>query len=291
MWAVVAGSIINARQSVVESTHRDAADLAGIFGGSVTRTFDNVAAAMGIVIARMRVPGSNLDLYSWARDMPVIDGTTVQAVIVDPTGRLVATTSEPHPQPVELGDRSEFRAIAGNAGDGLIIGHAAVGQQNQFLVTLSRRVTGADGRFLGVVIFFVAPGRLTQLHNSIDIGSGGAIRIIGPDRTVLAGLDESDPNDAGMIGKPVADSAYPADISAGAQSSYIESSDRGASDRLHAYVRLAKYPVTVDASLDLGAALAPQQQQTFILVILAGIGTLVLGGLSVILLREVAHRA
>jgi signal transduction histidine kinase len=291
IWAVVAGSIISARQSVIESTRHDAADLAGIFGASVSRTFDSVAGAMGIVVTRMRAPGSNLDLYSWAHDLPVIDGTTVQAVIVDSTGRLIASSSEPHPQPVDLGDRNEFRAVAGNAGDDVIIGHAAVGQQSQFLVTLSHRVAGADGRFLGVVIFFVAPSDLTSLRDSVDIGTGGAVRMIGPDHTILAGIDPSDPSGLALVGKPVPDGVYAMDISSGAQGYYVESGDRDASYRLHAYDRLDKYTVIVDTSLDLGAALAPQRQQTIILVILAGIGTLVLGGLAVILLREVGHRA
>ncbi|HVA11688.1 MAG TPA: hypothetical protein VNF99_00425, partial [Stellaceae bacterium] len=49
MWAVVAGSIINSRQSVIDSARHDASDLAGIFGDQVSHTFDDVAAAMSIV--------------------------------------------------------------------------------------------------------------------------------------------------------------------------------------------------------------------------------------------------
>ena len=36
---------------------------------------------------------------------------------------------------------------------------------------MSQRVDAADGRFLGVVVFSLAPGQLTTLHKSIDLGA------------------------------------------------------------------------------------------------------------------------
>ncbi|HVA13947.1 MAG TPA: ATP-binding protein, partial [Stellaceae bacterium] len=246
---------------------------------------------MSIVAARMSAPNSNLDLYAWVHDLPLIDGTTVQAVIVDPNGKLVASTSEPHPQSVDFGDRDEFRLPATNTGQGIVIGHASGGQQNRLLITLSRRVDGADGRFLGVVIFFVAPSRLTMLHDAIARNADGAILLTGRDDVVLAGFKGADPTGAAAIGKPLANDPLPSDLPAGAEGYYVETGDHDAISRLHAYRRLEKYPVVVNASLDLGAALAPQQQQAIVLTILAGVGTLLLAGLSVVLLREVGRRA
>jgi two-component system cell cycle sensor histidine kinase PleC len=291
MWAVVAGSIINSRQSVIDSARHDASDLAGIFGAQVSHTFDDVATAMGIVATRMRASNGSFDLYGWARDIPLIDGTTIRAIIVDPNGKVVAATGESHPQPVDLSDRAEFRVPAGDTSDGLIMGHDLVGQQSQFFVTVSRRVTSADGRLIGVLIFFIAPSHLMGLRDSVDIGVGGAVLLTGLDDVVLAGFNGADRTGAAMIGKPIGDDAYPVDIQPGAQGYYAVTDDHGDANRLHAYYRLDKYPVIVNASLDLAAALAPQQRQTIVLMILAGVGTLVLAGLSVILLREVSHRA
>lgn len=291
MWAVVAGSIINSRQSVIESTRHDAADLAGIFGGQVSHTFDNVAAAIGVVASRMRAANNSFDLYSWAHDIPLIDGTSMQAIIVDPAGKLVAASSDAHPQPIDLSNRDEFRRAAADTGDGIIVSHDLVGDQSEFLVTLSRRVTASDGRLLGVAIFFVSPSRLTAMRDSIDIGRDGSVVLAGTDDVVLSGFGSSDPNGALLIGKSLADQAHPSTTAAGAQGYYIESPEGIDINRLHAFYRLDKYPVTVNTSLDLAAALAPERQQTIILVLLAGVGTLVLLGLSVILLREVSHRA
>src|SRR5262249_17652067 len=60
---------------------------------------------------------------------------------------------------------------------------------------------------------------------------------------------------------------------------------------MHAYYRPQSYPVVVEASLDLAPAFMPLHRQATVLMILAAVGTLVLSGLSVILLREVADRA
>ena len=291
MWAVVVGSIMNSRQAVIDSARHDAADLAGIFSGSVMRTFDNFGAGIATVASRMRAANGELDLSGWVRDISAIDGTSVQAAILDPAGRAIATTSEPHPVAANLLDRDAFRAIVSASGDGTVIGHATLGPLGQFLVTYSRRVTAADGRLLGAVMFFIAPSRLTAARDSLDIGSGVAVQVIGPDNMILAGLEEGDSNGTAMIGKPAAADAVPDDLAARAEGSYVAPDVAGAADRLHAYRRLGKYAVIVDASVDLDAALAPQRRQAFILLTLAGIGTLVLLGLSVILLREVGHRA
>ncbi|HLI21653.1 MAG TPA: ATP-binding protein [Stellaceae bacterium] len=290
MWAVVAGSVISSRQSVIDSTRRDAADLAGVFGGQVSHSFDGVAAAMGVVGTRMRETNGAFDLYRWAHDLPLIDGTTVQAIIVDPSGQLVAASSDPHPQPVDLSSRDEFRLASAAPGNDLTIGHDLVGDQGQFLITLSRRVTATDGRLLGVVIFFVAPDRLAAMRNFLDAGDG-AVFLTRLDGTVLGGFTGNDPNGAPWLGKKLADGSLPSDLEAGARGYFVDASEHSADSRLHAYYRLENYPVIVDASLDLAAALAPQRRQTIVLVVLAGIGTLVLLGLSVILLREVGHRA
>jgi signal transduction histidine kinase len=169
------------------------------------------------------------------------------------------------------------------------VSHATVGQQNQFLITVSSRIDRADGRFLGVLIFFVAPTRLTLPHDLVDIGASDSILLSGLDGIVLAGFSGADSNGTVAIGTRINAGPYAEGLPVGAQGYYTETGEH--KNRLHAYRRLEKYPVVVNASLDLGAMLAPQQQHEIILLVLAGGGTLLLLGLSVVLLREVGHRA
>ncbi|HEX4192385.1 MAG TPA: ATP-binding protein [Stellaceae bacterium] len=290
MWAVVAGSIISSRQALIESARHDASGLAGTFGAALSRTFDDIATAGNIIASRMRASNANADLYSWSRDLPIIDNTMIQVILLDATGRLVSFSGDAHPQPVDLSARPEFQAASSGTGEELSVGHALVGAQNQFEVTLARRVSAADGHLLGVLIFCIQPSHLTNLHDSVALGEGGAVLLTGLDSIALAGFDSADPTGTSVIGKPVKTAFRPSDIAPGAQGTYLGAVS-GDENRIHAYYRPEAYPVIVETSLDLTAAVAPQQHQAFILMILAAIGTFVLAGLSVILLREVGSRA
>jgi two-component system, cell cycle sensor histidine kinase PleC len=290
MWAVVAGSIMNSRQALIESARHDSSGLAATFGAEISHTFDDIATAGGIIAARMRAANSNADLYNWSRDLPIIDGTTIQVILIDANGRLAGASADPHPQPIDLSSRPEFRVSADLPGDVVTVGHALVGAQSQFEVTVARRVSAADGHLLGVLVFCIAPSRLTNLHHSVALGANGSVLVSDLDSVVLAGFDSTDPSGASLIGKQVEGTFHPGDIAAGAQGTYLGAA-AGDANRMYAYYRPANYPVIIEASLDLTAAFAPQQQQAFILMVLAAVGTLVLGGLSVILLREVGNRA
>jgi len=290
MWAVVAGSIMNSRQALIESARHDATSLAGTFGAEISHTFDDIATAGTIIAARMRASNGSVDLYTWSRDLPIIDGNTIQVILIDANGRLVSASADPHPQPVDLSERPEFRIAAGETGDDLTIDHALVGAQGQFEITLARRISADDGHLLGVLIFCVAPSRLANLHDSVALGATGWVRMTGLDSVVLAGFDAADRSGASLIGKQAESTFHPGDIAAGAQGTY-RGTVAGDENWMHAYYRPQSYPVIIEASLDLTAALAPQQRQALILMVLAAIGTFVLAGLSVILLREVGNRA
>jgi signal transduction histidine kinase len=290
MWAVVAGSIMNSRQALIESARHDASGLAGTFGAQLSHTFDDIATAGSIIASRMQASNANADLYNWSRDLPIIDDTTIQVILLDANGKLVGYSGDAHPQPVDLSARPEFRTASSRTSEDLIVGHALVGAQNQFEVTLARPVSATDGHLLGVLIFCIQPSRLTNLHDSIALGEGGSVLLTSLDSVVLAGFDNADPTGASIVGKQVESVFRPADIAAGAQGTYLGTAS-GDENRLHAYYRPEAYPVIVETSLDLTAVFAPQHHQTLILMILAAIGTLVLAGLSVILLREVGDRA
>jgi signal transduction histidine kinase len=290
LWAVVAGSIMNARQALIETARHDASGLVGTFGAELSRTFDDIATAAGIIALRMRASDGNADLYDWSRELPIIDGKTIEAILVDADGKLIGASGDPHPTPIDLADRPEFRVPAGQPNDDLVIGHALIGAQSQFDVTFARRISSADGRLLGVLIFAVSPGRLTNLHEAIASVANGSVIMTGLDGVVLAGFDSADPSGASPIGKTAAGSFRTGDIAAGAQGTYVGAAP-GDENWMHAYYRPEKYPVIVAANLDLAPVFAPQQHQAMLLMILAAVGTLVLGGLSVILSREVGSRA
>ena len=292
MWAAVSGSLINSRRSAIESARHNAANLAGMFDDQVSHTFGEVASSMDLVAARMQAKNSNFDIYSWAQDIPLIRGATIQAGIIGPDGKLLSSTLNPHATPVDLSDREDFRANLDATRQGLYISHPLLDNaNNQWVIQVSRRVQNADGQFLGVIVFALAPNFLTTLNKSVDIGQRGMIALMGADDIVLARFNGGDSQALDGVGKTVETDPKPSTIPAGGRGTYISNSVIDDVSRIYAYRRVENFPLVTTVGLDLESALAATYEQAVVLVTLAGIGTLLLGGLSLILMREIGYRA
>ncbi len=49
----------------------------------------------------------------------------------------------------------------------------------RMMIQVSKRVNDANGHFLGILVFAVAPDDLTSLHRTVDLGPKGMIALIG----------------------------------------------------------------------------------------------------------------
>src|SRR5436309_320212 len=72
MWVMAATSIMAAREAALERTRSEGRNLAVAFAGEVTHVFDGVAGAMEIIAQRMRAARGQLDIYAWAREIPLL---------------------------------------------------------------------------------------------------------------------------------------------------------------------------------------------------------------------------
>jgi signal transduction histidine kinase len=292
MWAAVSGSLINSRQSAIDSARHNAANLAGMFDDQVGHTFAEVTSSMDLVATRMQAKNSDLDIYNWAREIPLIRGATVQAGIIGPDGKLLSSTLEPHTAQVDLSDREDFRANLDATRQGIYISHPLLDSvNNRWIVQVSRRVQSADGQFLGVIVFALAPSSLTTLNKSVDLGQLGMIVLMGLDDVVLARFNGGDSDGLDGVGKMVQAEPKPSAIPAGGRGSYISNNLIDGVSRIYAYRRVDQFPLVVTVGLDLDSALAATYEQAMVLVTLAAIGTLLLAGLSFILMREIGYRA
>ncbi len=68
---------------------------------------------------------------------------------------------------------------------------------NERVVMMSRRITGSDGRFAGVIAFSLRLSSFDDLFRSLDLGEHGSISLYGTDGTLLLRA----PSTEGMIGK------------------------------------------------------------------------------------------
>src|SRR5208282_5530837 len=88
----------------------------------LTHSLDTIAGTMDAVANRMRAKGSDLNIYAWAREMPITTGPIVQAGIVAPNGMVIADTKAPNVGPVDISDREHIRIQLDGKFKGLFIG-------------------------------------------------------------------------------------------------------------------------------------------------------------------------
>jgi PAS domain S-box-containing protein len=172
----------------------------------------------------------------FARSIAIFDseGQTVQN-----TGGIPVTTA------ISAADREYFAAHR------LVLGAPIVGRTTQQLaIPMSRRISGPDGKFGGVVAAFVDPRAMAGVYGDVDVGAGGAggaIAVIRADGTMLSRF----PYRAEFIGRNIGNtplfrehlSRSRAGVATGAQA-------LDGVARLYGYRTLADFPVVVFVGIE-----------------------------------------
>ena len=61
------------------------------------------------------------------------------------------------------------------------------------LIPVSERVESRNGKFVGVLTFFIDPVKLTSLYQSLNLGRNGVIELAGTDGVILTHFSKSAP--------------------------------------------------------------------------------------------------
>ncbi len=292
MWAGVAISITQSRDTALRDMESTAANLAFAFDDEVIHTLDNIAGTMDAVANRMRTPGSDMNIYAWARQFPILAGPIIGVGVLSPDGMLVANTKSAVSRPVDVSGEEYFRIHRDGRFKGLFIGRPASGGiYDQTVIPITKRVETRDGHLLGVLIFMVSPAKLTSLYKSINLGDFGSITLIGVDGVVLSRFSRSSPDGLDGIGGSIAEKIGPEAVPENSQGTYIQESASDHVRRLFSYRRGAEYPVVVSVGLDYDEGLALARAHAKTMVGLTAAATLLLGGLAFYLTREIRSRA
>lgn len=92
-----------------------------------------------------------------------------------------------------LGDRSHFRHFVGGGTDRLFIDGPVMGRVSKRLgIQISRPIIAADGRFAGVVVFFMAPEQFTNFVQQVNLGLEGVFSIVSESGVLLSRSKDGD---------------------------------------------------------------------------------------------------
>ena len=120
--------------------------------------------------------------------------------VFDASGQLTIDASSFDPRPENRGDEEYFLAHRNNPDEGLFISRPML-HRGAYAIVLSRRVTGEDGSFLGVVAGSIRFSYFHELFDRLNLSFDDSITVLRRDRTIIMRT----PFDLDVIGTNLAD--------------------------------------------------------------------------------------
>jgi diguanylate cyclase (GGDEF)-like protein len=120
--------------------------------------------------------------------------------VFDAQGHLTIDASTLDPSPEDRSDEEYFKVHRDHPDIGLFISRPTL-HRGAYAIVLSRRISGPDGRFLGVVAGSIRFSYFHDLFGRLNLGDGDTITVLRPDRTIIMRR----PFDLDIIGTNLAD--------------------------------------------------------------------------------------
>jgi diguanylate cyclase (GGDEF)-like protein/PAS domain S-box-containing protein len=171
----------SAEQAAIENSR----NLARAFDAHLSQSLADINRTLGVMRSYYQRDPDHFDLHVWneghrfGREM-------MQIAIVGPDGHVRASSTVGW-EPVYVGDREHFRALAAARDDNLYISKPVVGRiTHRPTIQLSRRIQRADGTFDGIITASIDPSYFAKLYDSVAVGADGYIHVIGTDGVIRA---------------------------------------------------------------------------------------------------------
>lgn len=181
LWVLIATDLRHEREIHIAQAQRDNENLGIAFQYHVESTIASIDALLLSLRHEMQQNadlGRGADLLEWAHRGP-LKNSIVQIGIIDRDGNLVFTSANTLEKPIYVGDRDHFRAHLDSNRDALYVSKAIRARTSERdLIPFSRRVSGPDGRFLGVVSVLVRTEHFSDFYQSIRLGSQSAVTMV-----------------------------------------------------------------------------------------------------------------
>lgn len=290
VWTVTVVQLREGRRLQLDDAQRDARALVLLFGEHATRTLEAADQAVMFLRHRYNAEGARLDIVRELREGLGPSDLYHQFSIVDAAGDL-RLSSLPF-KPVNLRDRDHFRVHLQDDGGALHVSRPVLGRvSGKWSLQLTRRISGPDGAFGGVVVVSMDPQYFTRLYRDIDVGAHGSVALVGADGVVRVrrvGEDQS-------LGQDIGASALFAAMRARQAGILAEAGPVDGRARVYAFKKLDRFPLYALVGIDVEERQARQAgSRARTLGLAAGASAVVLlfsAGLWLLAGRLIASRA
>ncbi len=189
IWGTIASSLVADREQSISGAANTTATLARAFEEYTQRTIKEVDKTLLILRQAHDVNRDGFDLPSFTASDYFVNDVTLQIALIGRDGFLKSTNLGPQSAPTDLSDREHFRVQRDSDKDELFISKPVLGRTSgKWSIQLTRRLTGRDGAFDGVLVASVDPAYFARFFGSMaePLGSKGAVTLIGRDGIVRA---------------------------------------------------------------------------------------------------------
>jgi two-component system, sensor histidine kinase and response regulator len=285
------------RAAILDEAHQHTANLARAFEEHIRRTISEIDQTLLVLKRGYEDDPPRFALWQWPAKELLLRDLPVQIVVVDRDGRIVGTTEGPAPVAVSVRDEDYFRYLSQHDDNSLFIGQPVLGRGGgsaggHWSMPLARRLDMPDGSFAGALVVSLDPDALARFYQSVDLGPGGTIMLVGTDGVIRARVSfvQSAPGDPPKAEVTIGENVTlrltpdPRDRSLDVRSALDNVS------RVVSYRVLPDYPLIVGVGLsdnDLFAEYRAAQSRLFGIV--AAVGIVVLGFIA-LLVRQLLRR-
>lgn len=200
IWVSVEYDVLQEKAAAHRASTQTAQNYARLFQEHISQAIGDVDNTLKFVRQDYLRDPLDFDLQGWVRNQYSFRSLALQFTLIGADGIMISTTTPGAASALDLSDREHFRVHRDGVGDSLFISRPLVGRASgRWSIQVTRRITGDDGRFMGVLVASLDPYWLSRFYESIDLGRGGHIAVFGRDGVVraMAGLQPS------TMGSPV----------------------------------------------------------------------------------------
>ena len=204
--AICASVLFDMRRGEEALAHQALDNLASTIDSDISRNIEIYDLSLRAVAASMVMPEIN-DVSKSIRQLILFDRAATAKhfgaiQVFDAEGQLTIDASTLDPAPENRSDEDYFKVHRDHPDSGLFIRRPML-HHGAYAIVLSRRITGADGRFLGVVAGSIRFSYFHDLFGRLNLGSTDTITVLRHDGSIIMRT----PFDLDLIGKNISNAA------------------------------------------------------------------------------------
>lgn len=232
------------------------------------------------------------DVHALLRRQAALSPLIRALLVISADGHPIHDSGTRTPADLDLSDRDYLTAQRDGTAAGSFLGVPVRGRvSGNWFVSMSRRLDTPDGRFAGVVVAVIEPAAFRAFYEALKLRNDAVVTLYHASGPMMARFPVHDSVPV-LSAHPSADPAPSpaASLTVGPQGAEFLANSSDGPSRILSVRRSVEVPLVVTVSLSTDQVLSPWRGKVKISVAVAVCGSVMLGFLTLVLVREAGRR-